>query len=81
MGDSSEDFECTQPIAATAAEADQMVRLFDDAGIACNERLDADLEDTSSRICYLATVLEVDSARAERCRKLLTDIGLARGIV
>ena len=32
-------------------------RLFDDAGVKYSERLDAALEDTSSRICYLATEL------------------------
>ena len=68
-------------VAASAAEADRVARLLDDAGIAYNERLDANLEEASSRTCYLATLFEVDAAQAEKCRRLLTDEGLLRGLV
>ena len=63
-------------VAATSAEADRVAELFDDAGVKYSERLDAALEDTSSRICYLGTVFEVDAGIAERCRQLLKDEGL-----
>jgi hypothetical protein len=68
-------------VAATAAEADQVARLLDDAGIPYAERLDASLSDTSSRICYLGTVFEVNEAETEACRRLLTDHGLGRGVL
>jgi hypothetical protein len=63
-------------VATTAGDADRVARLFDDAGIEYHERLDASLEDTSSRICYLGTAFDVDAGIAERCRQLLRDEGL-----
>jgi hypothetical protein len=68
-------------VAPTAAEADQVARLLDDAGIRYEERLDASLHDTSSRICFLGTVFEVNVEEAEACRRLLTDHGLGRGVL
>ncbi|HEX9160599.1 MAG TPA: hypothetical protein VF980_02745 [Thermoanaerobaculia bacterium] len=64
-------------VATTASEADKVARLFDDAGVEYSERLDATLEDTASRICYLGTVFEVDSRDIEKSRELLKDAGLA----
>jgi len=63
-------------VATTASEADRVARIFQDAGVKFTERLDAALEDASSRICYLGTVFEVDAGIAERCRQLLRDEGL-----
>ncbi len=68
-------------VAATSAEADRVAQVLDDAGIEYSERLDAALEDTSSRICYLGTVFEVDRELADRCRKLLKDEGLEHGLI
>ncbi|HSP36048.1 MAG TPA: hypothetical protein VLU46_17180 [Thermoanaerobaculia bacterium] len=62
-------------VAATAGDADRVARLFDDAGIAYSERLDAALAETEGRVCYLGTVFEVDAGIAERCRQLLRDEG------
>lgn len=68
-------------VAATAGEADRVAQLLDDAGIRYSERLDAALEDTSSRICYLGTVFEVDPELADRCRQLLKNEGLEHGLI
>ncbi len=68
-------------VAATSAEADRVAELFDDAGVEYEERLDAALEDTSSRICYLGTAFEVSSELAEKCRQLLRDEGFADGVL
>jgi hypothetical protein len=68
-------------VAATAREADQVAQLFDDAGVEYSERLDAALEDTASRVCYLGTVFEVSAEDAARCRQLLKDAGFATGLL
>ncbi|HSP15668.1 MAG TPA: hypothetical protein VLV78_13035 [Thermoanaerobaculia bacterium] len=68
-------------VAATAAEADEVSRLLDAAGIEYAERLDAALNDTSSRVCYLGTLFEVREEHAERSRRLIADEGLERGVI
>jgi hypothetical protein len=60
-------------VAPTAAEADQVARLLDDAGIRYEERLDASLHDTSGRICYLGTVFEVKVEDLERARRVIAE--------
>lgn len=68
-------------VAATAGEADRVAQLLEDAGVEYSERLDAALDDPSSRICYLGTVFEVSSEAAERTRQLLKDEGFDHGVL
>lgn len=68
-------------VAATASEADRVARVLEDAGVPYSERLDAALDDPSSRICYLGTVFEVSSDVADKCRQLLKERGFSHGVL
>jgi hypothetical protein len=67
-------------IAATASEAGVVEQILDDEGIAYEQRLEPSLE-ASSSVCYMGVLFEVPADAASRCRELLKERGLGRGLV
>jgi hypothetical protein len=67
-------------VAANVREADFVERVLDDEGIEYSQRLEPSLNETSG-VCYQGTLFEVVASEADRCRRLLKEKGLERGIV
>jgi hypothetical protein len=68
-------------IAATTAEAERIERLLEAEGIDFELTPEPFVQGLLSGSCALGLLFEVPSGEAERCRRLLTDAGLGRGIV
>jgi len=70
-----------EPIFITAdmREADSIERVLDDAGVDYSMRLDAMPREGGA--CYQGILYEVASDDAEKCRRLVLDRGLSRGLV
>lgn len=67
-------------IAANVREADFVEGVLEDEGIEFTQRLEPFMRETSG-VCYQGVLFEVLAGQAEYCRRVLTDKGLARGIV
>lgn len=68
-------------LAANTREADDVERVLDEAGVEYTLRLDAITRDDYRGPCYQGILYEVDAPRAEECRKMIREHGLARGLV
>jgi hypothetical protein len=70
-----------EPIFITAdmREADSVERVLDDAGVRYSLRLDAIPREGGA--CYQGILYEVAADDAQKCRRLMLDQGLSRGIV
>lgn len=70
-----------QPIyfAETTTEADRVEQVLDQAGVDYTLRLDAMPREGGA--CYQGILYEVGGDEAHKCRRLLLDRGLSRGIV
>lgn len=67
-------------VAANAREADYVESVLEDEGVEFTQRLEPFMRE-SSGVCYQGTLFEVVRGEAEYCRRLLSDKGLARGIL
>lgn len=67
-------------IAANISEIDAAEKLLDREGVAYSVRTDHALHE-SGGVCLMGMLFEVAAVDASRCRELLIDHGLARGVV
>ena len=67
-------------VAANVREADYVESVLEDEGVEFAQRLEPFMRE-SSGVCYQGTLFEVVPGEAEYCRRVLTDKGLARGIL
>jgi hypothetical protein len=67
-------------IAANVREADFVESVLEDEGVEFTQRLEPFMRETSG-VCYQGVLFEVLAGQGEYCRRVLTDKGLARGIV
>ncbi|HEY0160753.1 MAG TPA: hypothetical protein VGF28_25935 [Thermoanaerobaculia bacterium] len=68
-------------IAATVAEAELVEQLFEREGIEFEVTPEAYVGGLLSSACLLGILFQVLGGQAPYCRRLLTDAGLARGVV
>jgi hypothetical protein len=70
-----------EPIFITAdmREADSVERVLDDAGVDYSMRLDLVPRDGGA--CYQGVLYEVAADDADKCRRLMLEQGLSRGLV
>jgi len=68
-------------IAANVAEANVVERLLEAEGIEFELTPEAFLQHPTSNVCLQGLLFEVPAAQAEHCRRLLTEGGLASGVV
>ena len=70
-----------QPIFITAdlREADSVERVLDDAGVDYSARLEAVPREGGA--CFQGILYEVSEDVAEKCRKLMLDSGLSKGLL
>jgi len=66
-------------ITADMREADSVERTLDEAGMEYSMRLDAVPREGGA--CYQGILYEVAADDAEKCRRLMLDKGLSRGLV
>jgi hypothetical protein len=66
-------------ITADMREADSVERVLDEAGVSYSLRLDAISREGGA--CYQGIVYEVAADDAEKCRRLMLDQGLSRGLL
>src|SRR6266487_1807049 len=67
-------------IAANVREADFVENVLEDEGVEYTQRLEPFMRETSG-VCYQGVLFEVMAGQADYCRHVLTEKGLARGIV
>jgi hypothetical protein len=67
-------------IAANVREADFVEGVLEDEGVEFAQRLEPFMRETSG-VCYQGVLFEVIAGQAEYCRHVLTEKGLARGIL
>ena len=66
-------------IAENTREADSVERVLDEAGVSYTLRLDAVPREGAA--CYQGILYEVAADEAEKCRRLMLDKGLSKGLV
>ncbi len=67
--------------AVRQCEAESVEKLLDSAGIAWEMKLDVREEQSADGVCHQGLLYEVDTDRAEECRRLLLEKGITSGLV
>jgi hypothetical protein len=67
-------------VAANVREADFVESVLDDEGVEFTQHLEPSMRETGG-VCYQGVLFEVIAGQADYCRRVPTEMGLARGMI